>query len=43
MAAAGAGPAGVLLILGVAIVGNIVIYRIVGAFIAVCWNLFHSR
>jgi hypothetical protein len=38
MAAAGAGPAGVLLILGVAIMGNMVIYGIIGSIVAICWN-----
>jgi hypothetical protein len=39
MAAAGATPIGVLPILGVAIVGNILVYGLVGAILAICWRL----
>jgi hypothetical protein len=39
MAAAGAGLAGQLLILGVAIIGNVVIYGIIGTIVGICWNL----
>ena len=39
MAAAGSAPSAALLILGVAIIGNILAYGIVGAIIALCWRL----
>ena len=39
MAAAGAAPSVALLILGVAIIGNILAYGILGTIVAVCWRL----
>jgi hypothetical protein len=39
MAAAGAAPSAALLIFGVAIVGNILAYGIVGTIVALCWRL----
>jgi len=38
IAGAGAGPAGELLILGVSVMGNMLIYSIAGAMVAVCWR-----
>jgi hypothetical protein len=39
MAAAGAAPSAGLLILGAAIIGNVLAYGIVGTIIALCWRL----
>ncbi|MBI2491304.1 MAG: hypothetical protein HYV94_04260 [Candidatus Rokubacteria bacterium] len=39
MAAAGAGPAGQILILGVAILGNMVLYGIIGIIVGICLNV----
>jgi putative effector of murein hydrolase LrgA (UPF0299 family) len=39
MAAAGAAPSAVLLILGVAIIGNILAYGILGAIVTLCWKM----
>ena len=38
MAGAGAAPGGELLILGVSVTGNMLIYGISGAILAVCWR-----
>ncbi len=39
MAAAGATPVGALLIFGVAVIGNILVYGILGTIVALCWRL----